>query len=257
MAEAEEISSDEFKMLLLSSGEHPDYQSWEGFEKLCRGAINMNSRNGYTKDFEDEYISLLEAGKPEKLMQKLWEHQLDNYIFSSLAALRLGIGSAVPLVPWAANNKQLYQGWHGECVNLRFLLLAGYDADAQDPDSGNTALHYMCGLKWGPGVHLQAIQYLLDSGADCNIKNKNGDTPVTYLAGSFPWSEKVHNAFMMLIKAGGNPFIPANDGKTALDLLKENQANQDESIARQTIIDYLELMDETPQAKPSRTASRL
>jgi len=54
-----------------------------------------------------------------------------------------------------------------------------------------------------------------------------------------------------------NPFIPANDGKTALDLLKENQANQDESIARQTIIDYLELMDETPNERPSRTASRL
>lgn len=257
MAEAEEISSDEFKMLLLSSGEHPDYQSWEGFEKLCQGAINMNARNGYTKGFEDEYEALMDAGTPEKLMQKLWEHQLDNYIFSSIAAFRLKIPSVVPLVPWAANNKQLYQGWHGECVNLRFLLLAGYDVDAKDPDSGNTALHYMCGLKWGPGVHLKAIQYLLESEADCNIKNNNGDTALTYLAGSFPWSDSIHNAFGLLLKGGGNPFIPANDGKTALDLLKENQANQDKSPSRAAVIDWIELMGSTPNPKPSRTASRL
>jgi ankyrin repeat protein len=253
----EEISSDEFKMLLLTSEGNPEYQSWEGFTKLCQGAINMNARNGYTKEFEDEYIALLKAGETEKLSQALWSHQLDNYIFSSLAAFRLQIPSNVPLVPWAAENKRLYPGWHGECVNLRFLLVAGFDVDAQDPHSGNTALHHMCGLQWGPGVHLKAIRYLLDSGADCNIKNNIGDTAVTYLAGSYPWTDNAHNAFGMLMEGGGNPFVPSNDGMTALDLLKGNQADQDKSESRASLIDYLELMESTPKAKPSRKASRL
>ena len=254
---SEEISSDEFKMLLLTSEGHPEYQSWEGFQKLIQGAINMDGRNGYTKDFVDEYQSLIKDGDKEGLMDALERDQMDNYIFSSIAAFRLKAPSEIPLVVWAAKNKWLYEGWHGECVNLRTLLLMGYDVDAVDQSTGNTALHFMCGLKWGPSVHLKAIRYLLDSEADCNIKNNNGDTPVTYLAGSFPWTDDAHNALWMLIKGGGNPFIPANDGKTALDLLKENQASKDESVARGTIIDYLELMNETPNAKPSRTAARL
>lgn len=254
---AEEISADEFKTLLLMSWDNPDYESWEGFEKLCQGALNMNARNGYTKDFEEEYMELLEAQDFPALMSRLYAHQLDNYIFGSIAAFKVQVPKEIPLVAWAAENKRQYQGWHGECSNLRFLLLAGYDVDAQDPDSGNTALHAMCGLRWGPGVHIRAIQYLLDSGADCNIKNKSGDTALTYLAGSYPWTDNAHNAFGMLLKDGGNPFIESNDGKTAFDLLKDNQSNQDKSPSRAAVIDWIELMSGTPNAKPARTASRL
>ena len=254
---AEELSSDEFKMLLLMSGENPDYQSWEGFARLIRGAINMNARVGYTKEFEEVYEALLEAEKMPELMKAMWSHQLDNYIFGSIAAFLLKIPSVVPLIAWAAQNKQLYPGLRGECVNLRFLILAGYDVNQPDPESGNTALHCKCGLKWGPGVHLQAIQYLLDNGADCNIKNKNGDTPVTYLAGAYPWSDYVHNVFGLLLEHGGDPTIAANDGKTALDLLKQNQRDHDKSANRLSAIEFIELSGEAPKARPTSQTQRL
>ena len=254
---SEEISSDEFKMLLISSGENPDYASWDGFTKLIQGAINMNSRMKFNKDFVDEYSEWIDADDLPGLTRALRMHQMDNYIFASLAAFTVEIPKSVPLVAWAAENKRLYPGWHGECVNLRTLLLMGYDVDAQDPASGNTALHCMCALQWGPGVHLQAIGYLLNSEADCNIKNMNGDTPVTYLAGAFPWSDDVHNAFGLLLKGGGNPFIPSNDGKTAMDLLRDNQRDHDQSPNRAAVIEYLEMMNDTPNAKPARTAARL
>lgn len=249
--------ADKFTTLLLMADEHLEYRSWDGFEKLIKGAINLDEAEGFSKPFMDRYIALMKGGDNDAVMQALIADQMDNYILGSFAAHRLGLTKELPLIAYAAKNKQLFEGWHGEVSNLRCLMLFGFDVDATVIESGNTALHLMCGLKWGPGVHERAIELLLDAGADCNIKNKNGDTPLTYLAGSFPWTDAVHKTFNNMLSHGANPLIPANDGKNALDILKDNQKNQDKSGGRISVIELIELSDVAAKPKPVRLAPRL
>lgn len=252
-----EMDSDKFKMLLLMADEQEQYQSWEGFSKLISGAVNMDKADGYSIAFQREYEDLLEAKDVKGLLNTLIAHQMDNYILGSFAAFHLELPKNLPLIPYAAENKRLYEGWHGEIANLRTLMLFGFDIDAVTGDTGNTALHAMCGLQWGKGVHSRAINLLLDAGADCNIKNYGGDTPLTYLAGSFPWTKEVHMAFAAMLDHGADPHIASEDGKAAIDVLMETQATQDQSPARQSVIEGIELQGFIAKAKPARSAPRL
>jgi ankyrin repeat protein len=70
------------------------------------------------------------------------------------------------------------------------------------------------------------IKLLLNHGADPNVLNKEGDTPMicaTKYAGGDPKTVK------LLLGAGPDLSIADNDGKTAIDYAK--QYNQSEAVA--------------------------
>ena len=251
------MSADEFKMLLIMSYDQQEYDSWEAFPNLIRGAVTMDRDDGYSLSFQEEYRSLIAANDVKGLTETLIAHQMDNYILGSIAAYQMGLPKSLPLIPYAAENKRLYEGWHGEISNLRTLMLFGFDIDAQMVESGNTALHAMCGLRWGKGVHNRAISLLLEAGADCNLKNNSGDTPLTYLAGSYPWTTEVHSAFTGMLEHGADPLIPANDGKTAMDLLRDNQSERDPNPGRLSLIEALELKQMVAEKRKASSIPRL
>ena len=230
-----------FKMTLLQADLVQELQSWEGWSTFIAGAVEFCREHGCADSFVSEYQRFVNVGDQDGLLDKIRADQMDNYIVGSFALHLMGAPPEFPVVAYAAQNKRLYEGLGGEIANLRTLLLFGYDVDASTSEGGDTALHFMSGLRWGKGVHLRAIQALLEAGANPNAQNNRGDSAFTYLCGSFPWSEDVHLAAVMMLEHGADARLPAKDGLTGLSLLQANQASQDGSLARQALIDRIEL----------------
>lgn len=116
---------------------------------------------------------------------------------------------------------QLYHAaGKGDLAGVRQLIAAGTDVNAKSGD-GSQALN-------AAAVYNQhdVIKLLLAHGANPNVRNKEGDTPLvcaTKYAGGDPITVK------LLVDAGTNLGIADNDGKTALDYARKQ--NQSDAIA--------------------------
>ena len=107
----------------------------------------------------------------------------------------------------------------GEIDLVKFLFEQGVRIDARDKE-GNTALHYaMRGVdedlvvpvrRWviTPGL----VKFLVNNGADFNIKNQNGETPLDMLLYSFN-NRKIENGFYIEIQK------EEDDAKNILEIL--------------------------------------
>ena len=116
---------------------------------------------------------------------------------------------------------QLYHAaGKGDVASVRQLIAAGTDVNAKSGD-GSQALN-------AAAVYNQhdVIKLLLAHGANPNVRNREGDTPLvcaTKYAGGDPTTVK------LLVDAGTNLGIADNDGKTALDYAM--QQNQQGAVA--------------------------
>lgn len=77
---------------------------------------------------------------------------------------------------------------------------------------GNTPLHYAC--KRGD---IEVIEFLLKKGADPNVENNEGKTPLFYL------NPKAVSAIKMMLDYGANPRVEDKHGKTLLDYFLDEQ----------------------------------
>jgi hypothetical protein len=102
-----------------------------------------------------------------------------------------------------------------------------------------TPLHYMAHVRYGCGCHPGAVRWLLDSGADAKAKNRNGDTPMTYLCGVSTWNDALSSTFLMLLQSGCDPTEASNDGSTPLGLLRLAQESNPQP-RRRSLINALE-----------------
>lgn len=92
---------------------------------------------------------------------------------------------------------------------LKKVLDAGMDANTRDYDRGATALHLACNKG-----HVEAIELLIDYGADVNAANKRGRTPIHALI-----EMRFYKIVLWLIKyCGGDPFKADSRGLTPYDL---------------------------------------
>lgn len=199
-----------------------DSKSWGA---MCAHLITEQSKLGLlTSPRGANLAQLMAPGKKEQLANILEADLSDNYIDSGLAAIALGVDKSLPLVAWAATNRRHFPGYKGELALLRTLLWANYDPSAQSEETGNTALHMMCSLAWGPGVYPRAVGYLLEFDADVNARNNRGDTPLITLSGAVRWSPLHTEAFNLLVNDGADELVEADDGSTALSILIENQS---------------------------------
>jgi ankyrin repeat protein len=97
---------------------------------------------------------------------------------------------------------------------VQVLLAAGADLEARDEDGG-TALMYAASFSEDPKV----AQVLLDAGADLEARSELGWTPLM-VAASFSESSDV---VQTLLNAGADASPKDRDGKTAWDLIQENE----------------------------------
>lgn len=74
-----------------------------------------------------------------------------------------------------------YAAMHGRADVADLLIAFGADMNAKDNLYGGTPLHYaIADGPFGPQSHLEVVQLLIDRGADVNVKDASGLTPLEY-----------------------------------------------------------------------------
>jgi len=228
-------NSDSFKIALITEDLQGD-QSKEAFASVCDQAKRAMDAHEIGDDFRREYIQ--RAKDPKALLEQVESDMMDNYMIGAFVCIDLQFPKNLPLIAWAAMNKMDFQGLHGEIACMRALMWGGFDVNAQTDESGITALHAMCNLKWGGGAHPRAIHHLIENGADVNIAAKNtGDTPIITLCGHTGWGNDLDRSFRMLFNAGADVELQANDGSSAWVLLQTNERDNPHPLRAQLIAD--------------------
>ena len=105
--------------------------------------------------------------------------------------------------------------WRTRRDAVEKLLERGADVNAQDAD-GDAPLHGAAQIG-----DVEIINLLLDKGADPNLKNRLGGTPLMWAAvfGNEP-------AAVRLLERGANPALKDADGMTALDWANRNKRDK-------------------------------
>jgi ankyrin repeat protein len=136
---------------------------------------------------------------------------------ASVAVCLVGVVSSAS----AGDVETLYAAaGDGDATQVSALLESGVDVNGRT-QTGSYALNNAAVEN-----HIEVIRILLDRGANPNVQNIQGDTPLicaTKYAGGKPATVK------MLVAAGSDLALKDDDGKTALDYAKEK--DQQEAIA--------------------------
>lgn len=222
-----------FKLALITEDLQGD-QSKKSFAAVCEKAKSAMSAHDIGDDFRRSYAKLL--NDPPSFLGQLKTDMMDNYMIGAFVCMEMKVPKKIPLIAWAAMNKMEFQGLHGEIACMRALMWGGYDVNAATEETGVTALHAMCNLKWGGGAHPRAVYHLIENGAEVNIAaEKSGDTPLITLCGHTGWGEDLDQTFRLLFNAGADVEVKAKDGSTAWSLLQMSQRGNPHPLRAQLI----------------------
>ncbi len=136
-------------------------------------------------------------------------HWAVNYNYPNVAEMLIKAGINI--------NSQDYGGMtplnlavrQGRAEMVDRLLAAGADVNLPD-GSKESPLHQAAALS---NVSLEILETLLKKGANPNLKNLYGATPLYSVA---TWSENLDKV-KVLLKAGADPMIETNEGNNALE----------------------------------------
>ena len=106
----------------------------------------------------------------------------------------------------------------GDAAGVRELLLLGAQPHQYKDDWGVSALHEAAG-----GGHRDAVVSLLESGADPNTQDNDGETSLQW---AVRWRHR--DTVLCLLEGGADPLLPNKDGLTAL----QRAEAKDKEIAR-------------------------
>lgn len=99
----------------------------------------------------------------------------------------------------------------GNLNEVKRLIISGADINTTD-ENGMTLLHWAA---WAG--HTDICKFLLDNGADINVRCKKGWTPLHWAT----FNGHIDTC-KLLIDAGADPYLPKNDGETAMDLCRND-----------------------------------
>lgn len=221
----DQISDDpdaNFNMLLYCGDLDEAFASDEDWGSLCEFAMKIEEERNESMPFMLRYKQAMDEGGFDGMTTAIHSDLHDNYIVAAMGLHRFGVAKNMRFIPAAAYNKHCFVGVKGEFALVRFLHWSGFDINAVEADTGMSALHYFASLKYQPGTHNRAVEWLLDHGADPNVQNSQGDSPFAYLCGQVDWGKAHTVSALALIKAGANPLLESGDGSTPLSLMKLN-----------------------------------
>ena len=153
---------------------------------------------------------------------------LDNYILDIMDARLtqkeangLTFDGDTPLLLAVEHKSKYGNPSFPEHAVLRYLTSTyALDSDIPCPGSKVTAWHRACYER----LSLDLINILANETRykSLNIRDEAGDTPLHKLCGASPCQPDVDTVATLLISKGVDPLVKANDGKTCLDILREN-----------------------------------
>lgn len=96
---------------------------------------------------------------------------------------------------------------HNDPAGIQQALTAGADVNTKSPHMQDTALHVAT-----MNAHTESMKVLLDAGADPNVRNLDGRTPLHEAAFCY---EKKPEVWRLLLEHGASPDVAAHDGVTS------------------------------------------
>lgn len=117
-------------------------------------------------------------------MEKLWAPCASDPKYKEVVAL--------PSITALLSDKFRTCAALGNMVALQFLLPKGGDINAVEEFTGNTALMIATGITHDFDKQKLIITYMMENGADCDIKNKYGLTPKSAIPGFADSPSVVH-----------------------------------------------------------------
>ena len=121
-------------------------------------------------------------------------------------------GTRVDVIDEERRTPLMFAAFNGHAPVAEYLLDAGAEIDAKD-SSGRTALMYA-----SSGPFAETVGLLLKRGADFNVQGTlEGFTPLMTAA-----AEGLADVVRILLTAGADPDIKDKDGDTALTFAKQN-----------------------------------
>lgn len=97
--------------------------------------------------------------------------------------------------------------------NVKLAITMGEDVNLRDPHSGDTALILAC-----EGMQLPIVQFLLEVGADPNLPDDRGNSPLMIGIANPTLSDTAQRVCMALLENGAQLDHRNQDGESAIDL---------------------------------------
>lgn len=167
---------------------------------------------------------------PEAFADGIYWAILDNYILDIMDARLtqkeangLTFDGDTPLLLAVEHKSKYGNPSFPENAVLRYLTsIYALDSDILCSEGKVTAWHVACYER----LSLDLINILANDTRYriLNIRDKAGDTPLHKLGGASPCQPDADAVATLLISNGVDPLVKANDGKTCVDILRENLA---------------------------------
>ncbi|KAJ5091685.1 hypothetical protein NUU61_006555 [Penicillium alfredii] len=190
--------------------------AYEVLEGLARQGHQLTAEGSHKKD---DFLVLLARWGFTEMFEKLGRRRENtDWINGTFSTSFEFITHMHPLILHVAHREP-------PSIDLLRVVVETFKADVNvksrqenwQEDAGVNVLHVLaCGKHWW---HTEAIQYVLDHGADTTLRDENGRTPLhVAVSGGY----RRFDIVQALLKHGANPNAVDNDGSTPLNLVKDD-----------------------------------